>query len=344
MLKKWLQSGYISKKIFYKLHSSDSILPKAYGLPKIHKKQTPFRLIVSSINTALYSFASHIHEIISDGLECSDKSVLNSFEFFNLLSEKRVENDDVLISLDVTSLFTNVPLNLAMDGIESRWPLIQPHTKIPKDEFLFAIKFIFSSTYFTFNNVIYKQTFGTPMGSPLSPVIADIVMRDLENDCLRKLNFELTLYYRYVDDIVLTSPVEKIDLILNTFNTYHKRLKFTIELEDNRSINFLDLRLTITNNIIYIDWFQKKTFSGRFLFFHSNHPMCHKIGIIYNLTDRAFLLSHPKFHQKNINLIINLLLDNGYPLKLIFDKINERVKLLMGEKKRIYLRKSNHYQ
>jgi len=140
-----------------------------------------------------------------------------------LLSEKRVENDDVLISLDVTSLFTNVPLN--------------------------SIKFIFSSTYFTFNNVIYKQTFGTPMGSPLSPVIADIVMRDLENDCLRKLNFELTLYYRYVDDIVLTSPVD-------------------------RSINFLDLRLTITNNIIYIDWFQKKTFSGRFLSFHSNHPMC----------------------------------------------------------------------
>jgi len=236
------------------------------------------------------------------------------------------------ISLDVTSLFTNVPLNLAIDGIESRWPLIQPNTKIPKDEFLLAVDLILSSTYFTFNKVIYKQTFGTPMGSPLSPVIADIVMRDLENYCLRKLNFELTLYYRYVDDIILTSPIEKIDLISNTFNTYHERLKFTIELEDNRSLNFLDLRLTISYNTIYIDWFQKKTFSGRFLSFLSNHPMCHKIGIIYNLTDRAFLLSHPKFHQRNINLIINLFLDNGYPLQLIFDKINERVKGLIHKK------------
>jgi len=43
-------------------------------------------------------------------------------------------------------------------------------------------------------------------------------------------------------------------------------------------------------------------------------------------------LSHPKFHQRNINLIINLFLDNGYPLQLIFDKINERVKGLIHKK------------
>jgi len=45
--------------------------------------------------------------------------------------------------------------------------------------------------------------------------------------------------------------------------------------------------------------------------------------MIYSLTDTAFLLSHPKFHQKNLELAINLLLENGYPLKLIFEKINQ---------------------
>jgi len=329
LLKKWLRLGYITKQTLYKLRSSDSTLPKAYGLPKVHKKHTPFRLIISSVNTALYPLASYLQEIISNSLESNNTSIMNSFECYNLLSERIINDNDVLISLDVISLFTNVPLNLALEGLQKRWTLIESKTNIPKNEFLSAVDLIFSSNFFTFNKVIYKQIFGTPMGSPLSPVIADIVMRDLEITCLHKLNFNLTFYHRYVDDIILTSPPDKLDIILNTFNSYHERLHFTIELEENRSLSFLDLRLTISDNTIYIDWFQKNSFSGRFLSFHSNHPLCHKIGTIYSLVDRAFLLSHPKFHQKNISLVIDLLIENGFPLNLIFRKINERLKFLI---------------
>jgi len=85
----------------------------------------------------------------------------------------------------------------------------------------------------------------------------------------------------------------------------------------------------------------KRTFSGRFLSFHSSHPLCHKIGMIYNLTDRAFLLSHPKFHQKNLELTVNLLLENGYPVKLIFEKINYRLKTLIHNKNNQSTNQSN---
>jgi len=51
--------------------------------------------------------------------------------------------------------------------------------------------------------------------------------------------------------------------------------------------------------------------------------------MIYGLTDRAFLLSHPMFHQKNIEFIIDILLLNGYPLDLIFEKIRSRLKTLI---------------
>jgi len=91
------------------------------------------------------------------------------------------------------------------------------------------------------------------MGSPLSPVIADVVMRDLETACLNRINFQLTFYFRYVDDIVMATPSDKIDVIVETFNNYHDRLKFTIEYEESRSLSFLDLLLTISNNTIYID-------------------------------------------------------------------------------------------
>jgi len=89
------------------------------------------------------------------------------------------------------------------------------------------------------------------------------------------------------------------------------------------------LTLHRSNGMILMDWYHKKTFSGRFLSFYSNHPLCHKVGTIYGLIDRAFLLSDPVFHKKNIELIINLLLENGYPLSLIFEKINARIKTLI---------------
>jgi len=50
----------------------------------------------------------------------------------------------------------------------------------------------------------------------------------------------------------------------------------------------------------------------------------------HNLIDRAFLLSHPKFHQKNLEFAIELLLDND-PLNLIFKKVNDRLKILTNK-------------
>jgi len=239
-LKIWLSKDYISKSQYFKLRSSDSNLPRAYGLPKVHKESYPYRIIVSSINTALYSLSSFLQDIIAISLEKNSKGVANSLELYNLLSGKQVRHTDILISLDVTSLFTNVPLDLVLDSISKRWPLIQKNTKISKNEFVQAIKFIFTSTFFIFNKVIYKQTFGTPMGSPLSPVIADIVMRDLETYCLNSINCQLTFYYRYVDDIVMAVSPDNINLIFDTFNSFHDRIKFTIEYEESRSISFLD--------------------------------------------------------------------------------------------------------
>jgi len=92
--------------------------------------------------------------------------------------------------------------------------------------------------------------------------------------------------------------------------------------------------------MIKIDWFHKKTFSGRFLSYLSNHPLCQKTGTIYNLIDRAILLSHPDFHEKNIKNCIKLLLENGYPLNLIFQKINERLKKLFNKKSTIDFNKN----
>jgi len=74
----------ISKTELLRL-SSDSLLPKAYGLPKIHKKNTPLRITVSSINTTLYPFAKFFSKIISDNVPRSVNQIKNSYELYNAL-------------------------------------------------------------------------------------------------------------------------------------------------------------------------------------------------------------------------------------------------------------------
>jgi len=326
------KKGFISKQTYFSLFSSDSILPKAYGLPKIHKKSFPYRIIVSSINTALYPIASYIQKIISISLTYDEKHVKNSFDLYKILSGKKIGNTDILLSLDVISLFNNIPQDLAIEGISNRWNMIKKNTNIPMKDFISALQLILSSTYFTFNGKIYKQTYGTPMGSPLSPVIADIVLQDLEEKALKKINAKIPFYHRYVDDIILSAPADRTSMILDTFNSFHNRLQFTMEFENDRELSFLDLTIKVVNNKIHLDWFHKNTFSGRVLSYLSNHPYCHKIGTIYNLVDRAILLSHPSYQQKNLELCIRLLLENGYPITLIFKTINMRLKNLFNNK------------
>jgi len=92
-----------------------------------------------------------------------------------------MHSDFKLISLDVVSLFTNIPLDMAIDSIVKRWDYIGKRFAISREEFIIAIRFVLSSTYFVFNDICYQQTFGTPIGSPLSPIIADITLQDLES-------------------------------------------------------------------------------------------------------------------------------------------------------------------
>jgi len=71
-----------------------------------------------------------------------------------------------------------------MESIFNRWTHISSGCNIPKNEFIIALHLIFDSTFFSFNNKLYKQKFGTPMSSPLSPIIADLVLQDLERRAL----------------------------------------------------------------------------------------------------------------------------------------------------------------
>ncbi|KYN08288.1 hypothetical protein ALC62_00718, partial [Cyphomyrmex costatus] len=145
-------------------------------------------------------------------------------------------------------------------------------------------------------------------------------------NCINYINIDIPIYYRYVDDTLLAIPQKEIKKVFDTFNSYHSRIKFTLEKSIDGWINFLDVKLCIENERILFDIFKKPTNSGRYLNYHSNHSLCHKKGVVTSLFDRILLLSHPKFHIKNIQELINTSTNNGYPFDFLFASINNIIK------------------
>ena len=110
----------------------------------------------------------------------SIRSTQDTFTFIKELEEVRDYNN-FLVSFDVSSLFTNIPLNetieLALDYILSNNPEVNISRKDLKKLFQFAT----SETHFYFNGEIYEQVDGVAMGSPLAPVLANLFMDNMNN-------------------------------------------------------------------------------------------------------------------------------------------------------------------
>jgi len=70
--------------------------------------------------------------------------------------------------------------------------------------------------------------------------------QDLEDSIFNSFDKKFSFYYRYVDGIILTALTNDIERIVKTFNSYHNRLQLTVEHENNRCLNFLDLTIKIS--------------------------------------------------------------------------------------------------
>ena len=143
----------------------------------------------------------------------------------------RIPENHVFASLDALALFTNVPKESAVKAVRKRWDQIINKTKILWENYEEGLRLCLDSTDFNFKGTTYYQKRGLPMGSPLSPTLEDIVMDDLEIEQLTKLGFEIPLYFRDVDDILLALPKCKIGNVLEGFNSNKFNIKFTLETE-----------------------------------------------------------------------------------------------------------------
>lgn len=326
LITQWKNQEFITIHTAKRLRRYNSLIAKMYGQIKIHKEGNPPRPVVASIQSPTYNLSKWYAEILKNVTGKTRRSIKNSTQFKEKMDNVRLPDGYVLVSLDVISLFTKIPKELVYLALDKNWFKIKKHTTLPKNEFIRGIKMIMENCTFSFNGTIYEQIFGSPMGSPVSPVLADLVMEMLEDEVLKKLNFRLPFYSRYVDDSSTACPLNKTDELRRIFNSYNENLQFTIEVEKDDKIPFLDCMLhRQKNGLIKTNWFHKNTWSGRYLNFHSHLPFNYKRNTIMILTDKVLKLADRTFHDENFKLIVETLKKNGYPEKLITSTMEKTI-------------------
>ncbi|XP_075157514.1 uncharacterized protein LOC142230771 [Haematobia irritans] len=244
LVEKLFRMNIIDTNEKLKLICKTANAPRIYGLPKIHKEGVPVRPICSSINSPSYELSNYIVNILKNLTKDSKYNVKDAIEFKNKTSNIKIEDNETMISFDVVSLFPSIPVNLAIKIIKEKWDEIKDYTKIPMDIFIEMLTFcIKDSRYFVYDDKVYEQRKGMPMGSLASPIIADIVM-----------------------EVLLDSAT------LSALNAFDRQIQFTMETEEDNKLPYLDTIILRHRNGIKINWYQKPTATGRLINFNSKHP------------------------------------------------------------------------
>lgn len=322
-----------------------------YGLPKVHKSKNiidslnnasqnvvecknpsdlKFRPIVAGPACPTHRLSNFIDILLRPYIKHVKSYVRDDIDFLNHLP-KETDDDTVLCTFDVTSLYTNISHDLGIQAI-TYWLenyARNENNRISNEFIIDSVKLILENNTFQFDSRHFKQISGTAMGTKMAPTYATLVLGFLETklyDIFKEKYGEegekylIENFKRYLDDIFCLWNKRKFgnsSNLLEILNNLDPNIQFTHE-EDPAKLSFLDVLVLIIENKISTDIFYKPTDSKSYLDFHSCHPKNTKINVPYNLARRiCTICSDITTRDRRLSELQCVLQRKHYPLPMI---------------------------
>jgi hypothetical protein len=295
-----------------------------YGNAKTHKDQQdpPLRPIISQIPYPTYKVAKSINKLIVPYMPAK-YLIKSTDEFINIIRNKGPSG--IIASLDVESLFTNVPVRPTIDIILNN---VFNHPTLPKPDIsessLESLLLLCTTEapFYHIDGSIYCQKDGLAMGSPLGPTLANFYMCHIENQVLQNENIAPHIYCRYIDDIFIDVENEDQLVSLQLKMQEASSLNFTYEMNVDNKLPFLDVFIESTRSGYRTSVYTKPSNAQECLNFNSDAPQQYKEGLINTFLNRAYKIcsNYETLHTEFIR-IKHMLVNNQYPNYLIDEKI-----------------------
>ena len=300
-----------------------------YATVKTHKPNNPIRPIISQITSPTYKVAKVLNQIITPYIPQSN--VLKSAtEFVDIIQSHSPGHD--IASLDVESLFTNVPVDETIKIMLRRvYQSEKEPPPIPEKTMEAMLNACTKEAPFTSHrNELFRQRDGVAMGSPLGVLFANAYMNEVEERTFEKTR-KPKIYARYVDDIfvAIDKPGQSEELAKALCE--NSCLNFTIEKSKNGSLPFLDVQIKQENNTYRTEVYTKKTNAGRCLNAKGECPDAFKRSVVDAFVKRALThCSTWRAVHKEIERASQVLTNNGYKDDMVQQVIRDRMNKLYG--------------
>ena len=283
-------------------------------LPKIHKSNNLGRPTISSINC----HTSRISEFVDYYLQTEVKKLKSYIEDTTDFIRKteaidHVSDDSYLVSLDVRSLYTNIPHKEGIEAVKQKLKKSKPSINIKV--ILTFLKLILTLNNFVFNGINYLQKKGCAMGTKCAPSYANIFMGWFEEKFIFPLLTNLSDFYlRFIDDIFLiwNGTKTEFDDFFKKINECHPSIKFEYEMSKTE-INFLDTTVFKIDNKLRTKVYVKPTDRQSYLHSKSEHPNSTKKSIAYSQALRFNKICYNRSDlHNNCKRLLNTLTKRGY--------------------------------
>ena len=215
-----------------------------YFLKKIHKNPMGIRPIVSTVNSATANLAEFLDIYLQPIMKQLPAYLKDTTQFVNEISEIPVEQNTWLVTVDVKSLYTNIPNEEGIQACHEAWRIRETTDPQhpPADVLRHLLEIVLKLNTFEFDNKHYLQKFGTAMGSKLAPAYANTFMGKLEKTILASSPLKPVYYRRFIDDIFMLWPHSEEELIrfIQHMNRANRSIQFTYEKSQSEAV-FLDV-------------------------------------------------------------------------------------------------------
>ena len=309
-----------------------------YTLPKVHKDPTtwprpgvtpPGRPIVSDCNSECYNISKYIDSFLIPLSTVHPAYLKDTPDFISKITNQIIPSDSILVSGDVTALYTNMNLALTLQAVRQSF-LHHPDPNRPSDILIKLLDITLNNNDFEFNGKTYLQTCGVPMGRVFSPSLANIFMQDFDRVAVRGLNGVVPLlYFRFLDDIFFIWPAPKDQLLLFQHHLNSIIPGVTITLTPHPwTIDFLDttvFKFTLPDQTrLQTKVFFKPTATHQLLHSASFHPPHTRKGVLKSqlIRFRNISTNYTDFIQ-TCNTVFRTLRTRGYSRRMLRTERNK---------------------
>lgn len=162
------------------------------------------------------------------------------------------------------------------------------------------------------------------MGNPISPILADLHMSYFETHITEAFPHIFKTWYRYVDDVFAIVPDRFVTDALKLLNIQQSSIQFTMEIEKDNHLPFLDLKIIKENNQLTFGIYHKPTHTDNYIKNDSYNPIAHKHAVLNSLTHRlVFTPLKEEEYNKEYKYIISTAINNGFSQQLVDKKIKK---------------------